>query len=325
MEKDGEVNGTDNTYTTHFRMLDTRLGRWWGTDPVVHEWQSPYTTFDNNPILFIDPSGADGEYTHDDEGNTTGYQGDVIDSDGNTKMVAGDQWDNDALKTAGYTPQPLQDEKSPYAAYKRNLEQIDVSSNKNTSGGLFNGYIIQPSDLQQLADISGASPSTSKRIIRDFQNGNIYPLTAGNESRWWNCEQCQRMYMFAHTAVPGYTGAGASMPITRVTSVRGSFAARSSASYGSSTNFTGEAQSFVGAEPNQVRAHFKNQGWQEGTTSNGLGWKFVQPGTKGSTTVYFQPGTQGGTNMPGIKTGPYLRGSYFNGTRIPLKGNPTLD
>ncbi len=61
MEKDDEIKGSGNSYTTHFRLLDVRIGRWWSIDPVVHHFQSPYCTFDNNPIVIRDPSGADGE------------------------------------------------------------------------------------------------------------------------------------------------------------------------------------------------------------------------------------------------------------------------
>ena len=61
MEKDDEVYGEGNSYTTEFRQLDVRLGRWLSLDPVVHHNMSPYVTFDNNPIWIIDPSGADGE------------------------------------------------------------------------------------------------------------------------------------------------------------------------------------------------------------------------------------------------------------------------
>jgi len=59
MEKDDEVKGSGNSYTTEFRMLDVRIGRWWSLDPVVHHFQSPYCTFDNNPIFFQDPDGRD--------------------------------------------------------------------------------------------------------------------------------------------------------------------------------------------------------------------------------------------------------------------------
>jgi RHS repeat-associated protein len=61
MEKDNEVIGDANSYTTEFRTIDVRIGRWWSLDSITHEFQSPYCTFDNNPIYYKDPSGADGE------------------------------------------------------------------------------------------------------------------------------------------------------------------------------------------------------------------------------------------------------------------------
>lgn len=58
-EKDDEISGSGNSITTHFRELDTRLGRWWSPDPKEDEmpWQSPYVSMDNNPILLNDPDG----------------------------------------------------------------------------------------------------------------------------------------------------------------------------------------------------------------------------------------------------------------------------
>ena len=61
MEKDDEIKGSGNSYTTEFRQLDPRTGRWWSTDPITHPQYSPYSTFDNNPIYYSDPSGADSE------------------------------------------------------------------------------------------------------------------------------------------------------------------------------------------------------------------------------------------------------------------------
>ncbi len=61
MEKDDEVKGVGNSYTTEFRHLDPRTGRWWSTDPITHPQYSPYSTFDNNPIYYSDPSEADSE------------------------------------------------------------------------------------------------------------------------------------------------------------------------------------------------------------------------------------------------------------------------
>ncbi len=58
-EKDNEVSGNGNSYTAEFWQYDSRLGRRWNIDPVVKYHESPYACFANNPISFIDPSGAD--------------------------------------------------------------------------------------------------------------------------------------------------------------------------------------------------------------------------------------------------------------------------
>jgi RHS repeat-associated protein len=59
MEKDNEVEGEGDSYTTEFRQYDPRLGRWWSVDPLVQDypWSSPYVGLDNNPLRVIDPTG----------------------------------------------------------------------------------------------------------------------------------------------------------------------------------------------------------------------------------------------------------------------------
>ncbi len=47
-----------NIYTTFFRTLDSRLGRWSTPDVVSQPWQSPYCSMDNNPVALVDPWGA---------------------------------------------------------------------------------------------------------------------------------------------------------------------------------------------------------------------------------------------------------------------------
>lgn len=59
MEHDDEVKGNDNSYTTEYREFDPRVGRWFMRDPVVKAEESPYSSFDNNPVLHIDPKGND--------------------------------------------------------------------------------------------------------------------------------------------------------------------------------------------------------------------------------------------------------------------------
>ena len=48
-----------NVYTTFFRTLDSRLGRWSTPDVVSQPWQSPYCSMDNNPVALVDPWGAE--------------------------------------------------------------------------------------------------------------------------------------------------------------------------------------------------------------------------------------------------------------------------
>jgi RHS repeat-associated protein len=65
MEKDDEVKGEGNSYTTEFRQYDPRVGRWLSLDPLFKNfpWQSPYVGFDNNPVVFNDPNGQASEGT----------------------------------------------------------------------------------------------------------------------------------------------------------------------------------------------------------------------------------------------------------------------
>lgn len=61
MEKDDEIKGSGNSYSTFFRGYDPRIGRWLSIDPVDHPNMSPYCAFDNNPIYYSDPQGADSD------------------------------------------------------------------------------------------------------------------------------------------------------------------------------------------------------------------------------------------------------------------------
>ena len=59
-EMDNEVKGEGNHYTTEFRQLDPRLGRWFSVDPLAAQFpnQSPYNAMACNPIMFTDRTGA---------------------------------------------------------------------------------------------------------------------------------------------------------------------------------------------------------------------------------------------------------------------------
>jgi RHS repeat-associated protein len=52
-----EIKGEGNSYTTLFRQLDVRLGRWLSIDPKGTAFESHYTSMSNNPILYNDVLG----------------------------------------------------------------------------------------------------------------------------------------------------------------------------------------------------------------------------------------------------------------------------
>ena len=52
------VHGTD-WYEMDMRQYDPAIARWTAIDPVTHHSQSTYTSYDNNPVFWADPSGAD--------------------------------------------------------------------------------------------------------------------------------------------------------------------------------------------------------------------------------------------------------------------------
>jgi RHS repeat-associated protein len=58
-EKDNEIYGEGSSYSAEYWQYDARLGRRWNVDPVMKVHESPYATFANNPVWFVDPNGAD--------------------------------------------------------------------------------------------------------------------------------------------------------------------------------------------------------------------------------------------------------------------------
>ena len=75
MEKNTEIS--NGNYTTHFRTLDTRIGRWLSNDPVTHSYMSPYNSMGNNPIVGTDVMGSNTEST-------------ITDKDGNVLHIVND-------------------------------------------------------------------------------------------------------------------------------------------------------------------------------------------------------------------------------------------
>jgi RHS repeat-associated protein len=59
MERDDEVSGDGNSYTTEYRAYNPRLARWTSLDPLMAYYpnMSGYVAFANCPVYFSDPTG----------------------------------------------------------------------------------------------------------------------------------------------------------------------------------------------------------------------------------------------------------------------------
>ena len=103
-ESDNEVKGEGNSYTTMFRQLDPRIGRWLSLDPEMKKYASktPYMTFSNNPIIMIDHKGDD-DYFHAD-GTFSQKVNETFDVKGNTQKLEGmiKDFNNGAGKKLGF-------------------------------------------------------------------------------------------------------------------------------------------------------------------------------------------------------------------------------
>ena len=87
-----------NLYEMEFRQYDPAIARFTSIDPVTHHSMSTYTAFDNNPVFWADPSGANATMRVQDlEGNwhtltegvdyTTIYSADDGDDDSNNSST----------------------------------------------------------------------------------------------------------------------------------------------------------------------------------------------------------------------------------------------
>jgi hypothetical protein len=87
-EKDDEIYGAGNSYSAEYWQYDSRLGRRWNVDPIRKSWESPFASFANNPVYYVDPSGLDkGSATKREKANNGGTEGSgtTYSGDGNTR------------------------------------------------------------------------------------------------------------------------------------------------------------------------------------------------------------------------------------------------
>jgi RHS repeat-associated protein len=173
MERDDEMKGMGNSYTTEFRMLDPRLGRWLSIDPKMYKYpyQSPYVAFNNNPVYYTDPYGDDppekgkqrAEAAKKIEATDTRTY-DQVPGDASFKTPEGiatvdcSEFCREVAATQGYDPG--RDSRSQASYYQKNGEwTTDVSA-------------IREGDFVFFCGSSGSISHTG--VVTKIENGVIY-------------------------------------------------------------------------------------------------------------------------------------------------------
>lgn len=165
-----------NLYEMDFRMYDPAIARFNGIDPVTHHSQGTSVAFDNNPIFWADPSGADGIGSVADIQNLAGSggSGDFYQrgNNGKTKTLTG-----------GWTPNVDKDGNVSYVAEKGAtaksfVEQYGKIHNIDEEQALF---LIGAADN----DIKAGKTSVSGSDIDALIKTPILKLNLKyNNSRW---------------------------------------------------------------------------------------------------------------------------------------------
>lgn len=121
-----------NVYDMDMRQYDPAIARWVVLDPVIHHSMSPYNAFDNNPVFWADPSGADSIF--DQLG--TSYTGISIQGTGmeiGAGGAEGERKNEEGAKTA-------KDPGKPKTALGRFFSKIGKGIRSVFGGGKGRGY-----------------------------------------------------------------------------------------------------------------------------------------------------------------------------------------
>ena len=159
-----EALGID-LYEMSLRLYDPTIGRWNSLDPVIHYDFSTYSAFDNNPVIFADPSGADAwthvygnEYINTRTGESTNDANRAI---GETvgEVAGPTDWvlnlDTDKYEWKGDVTS-ADDEDLPSNSEYVGVGKSDIQKHWDENAGFFKKFFSDPSiDMKSFKDYLG--------------------------------------------------------------------------------------------------------------------------------------------------------------------------
>ena len=187
-----------NIYEMDLRQYDPAIGRWTVQDPVVHHEFSPYSAFDNNPVYWADPSGADAvPITVMDLFNATENGSNASFQFSNGRMIS----TNLSVELASFISEQLQ------AMYEMQpLEGNDHEVNKGNGGGNGNGGGLQQNrkNAVTLTEWINAYKYFSQKDIALERGKDKYGLPLGPSIRFVINPYDNNVMDMRHVVVVGY-------------------------------------------------------------------------------------------------------------------------
>jgi len=201
-----ESNELDNNMLEmDLRQYDPAIARWVVQDPITHHDYSPYQAFDNNPIFWADPSGADSQIT--DDGNAISFRGEaagqafaairdglsyVNDSDENNN----DDNDNDDNDTDPEEAQWIRADARNFAhdaiTYTYELVNDEKNIHKITLKGM--SWIVKPGPpyygyrryRESIIEVIIESNKGNPRVVSSIMTNGIYSWGKCDEGHYHN-------------------------------------------------------------------------------------------------------------------------------------------
>ena len=132
-----------NLYEMDVRSYDPAIARFTSIDPVVHHYQSTYTAFDNNPIYWADPSGANSQTIYDFEGNAWAIDCENGECGNARRKDNGD--DQNGKKKKKEKPKPTKvyvytNDSKELKLLKNSLTLLDITKNDELIGYLLGNW-----------------------------------------------------------------------------------------------------------------------------------------------------------------------------------------